>query len=504
MGTNKIRLDAALKIEQLVKELINHPDKRVIIEVMEDGSVLKNEVNLRLLKFYADEEEKELIIQANDPGLLSLAQRLGISTLKEVELDINMSDRGLFPETDSEVAATPEFEKPVKGDVSRRWGEWATAILIIVFTLGLALWWFFQPKAVVTVFPKFQEISFVAKAKIGNTFKDEDILHNELPAKVLVKEADIPVQTITSGKKMVGFTKATGKVLLINNTNQPVVLPQGTILTSQTGIGFLTDQEVLIPRKSAKMESGIEVGTVYGKAGVEITAEKKGVAGNLPAKSITRIESKYQRFIKVTNPVPTMNGADKSVAVVTLEDIKKGEDEARRQMQLVGPEVIKTSIGEEYLYLPDLEKLEVLKISYDQNIGSESDVLQTDLEYRITVLVPLWAGINKFLTKQLECNLPPYFQATGQKVELVSANVITSGDEWSELNIEGKGKIRGVLNPKEIKKLIKGKTLEEAQTILLTRNEIAGAKISIAGSGSKLPGYGFQIRVLLPDGAGPR
>jgi hypothetical protein len=501
MGTNKIRLNPDLKIEQLVKELINIPDQRVIIEALDDTTVLKNEINLRLLKFYAEEEEKELIIKASDPALLSLAQRLGISTLKEMELDIHPNS---YEEGKSEIAATPEIEKPVRREASRHSGQWATAVLILIFSLGLALWWVFQPKAVVTVFPKFQDLEFTAPAKIGNLFKDEDIFNGEIPARILVKEASIPVQSLTTGKKVVGFTPATGKVFLINNTNQPVVIPRGTAMIGRNGTRFLTNRDVLVPQKSVKMESGIEVATVYGKAEVEITAEQKGVSGNQPAQSITRIEGKYQRFLKVTNPAPTVNGTDKKVAVVTLEDIKNSEAEARRQMELVGRDMVTAWIGEQYLHLPDLVKLEVIKIGYNQNIGAESDILQTNLDYRVTILAPAWVGIDKYLAKQLDHNMPPNFQATSHKVELLSAKVIAAGDNSAQLELEGKGKIRGVLNPAKIKNLIKGKSLEDAKTVLLAQNEIANAKITISGDGSKLPGYGFQIKVLLPGGVRPK
>lgn len=527
MGTNKIRLKPDLKIEQLVKELINISDKRVIIEALDDVTVLKNEINLRLLKFYAEEEEKEIIIKSGDNSLLSMAQRLGISTLKEIELDItqnktiaqdsNSSDKHTnqdmdtasrsldpFEEGKKEIAAAPEFQKSFPKEASRHSGQLATAIMVLLFTLGLVLWWFFQPKAVVTVFPKFQELDFNAPAKIGNVFKDEDILKGKIPARILVREDSIPVQSITTGKKVVGFTPSTGKVVLVNSTNQPVVIPKGTAMIGRNGLRFLTNQDVLVPQKSVKMESGIEVATVNGRAEVEITAEKKGVAGNQPAKSITRIEGKFQRFLKVTNPIPTIHGTDKKVSVVTLEDVKKAEAEARRQMEMVGRETVTSWIGDQYLYLPDLVKLEVLKISYNQNIGAESDILQTTLEYRITVLAPAWTEINKYLAKQLDRNMPPFFQATSHKVELLSARVIAAGNSSAQLLLEGRGKIRGVLNPKKIKNLIKGRTLEDAKTVLLTQNEIAGARITVSGDNAKLPGYPFQIRVLIPSGVRPK
>ncbi len=502
MGVNKIRVNSGVTIEQLVKEIINQPERKIVIEVIADSTVIKNEINLRLLKFYTEEDDKELIIQADDPGVLSLAQRLGISTLKENELDLGEQDYDSFDEGENEVAATPEYEKPVKEGASRWSGQWITAVLILIFTLGLALWFFMQPKAVVTVFPKFQDLQFTANVKISSHFNDEDILKGGIPAQVLTKEANIQIQTITTGKKLIGVEAAVGKAFFTNSTNQPVVLPKGTVLIGKNGVRFLTDHDVLVPQKKVKFESGIEVGTTYGRAEVGITAQQKGTVGNQPAKSITRIDGKYQRLVKVINPAPTMSGMDKQVSIVTLEDVKKGEAEARQQMQLVGQDAITALTGNEYLYLPDLTKSEVTKISYSHNIGAECDVLQTNLEYRISVLAPARTGIYKFLTKQLDYNLPSSFQSTGQKVDLISTSVTQVGEQWADLNIEGKGRIRGVLNPQNIKSLIRGKSIEKAKTVLLGRNEIASVKI--AGSGTKLPGYGFQIKVLMPDGAGPR
>lgn len=502
MGVNKIRLNSDVKIEQLVKEIISHPDKQVIIEVITDTTVLKNEINLRLLKFYAEEEEKELVIQSNDSSLLSMAQRLGISTLREAELVMDLSEE-ICQDGEREIAATPEFKQSEKEPHWWR-GEWVTAVLIILFTLGIALWWFMQPKAVITVFPKYQDLEFTAQAKISNIYKDEDILNSEIPASVLIKEASLPVQIITTGKKNIGITAAIGKVFFTNSSNQPVVLPKGTILSGKDGVRLATDNEVLVPQKSVKVESGIEVGTVYGRVEVGVTAIKLGTSGNQPAKSVTRIEGKFQRLLKVINPAPIVNGTDKMVSIVTLEDVKKGEAEARHQMQLVSPDTITSLIGKEYLYLPELAKLEVIKIYYDQNIGMESDVLQTNLDYRITVVAAYVTGINKFLAKQLDHNLPPNFEAINSQVKLVSANVTDQNDKISKIQIIGKGRIRGVLNPQKIKDLIRGKSLSIAKATLLAQNEIERSNIVISGSGSKLPGYVFQIRVLLPDGTRPK
>jgi hypothetical protein len=493
-----IQVTPDLKIEQLVKEIIHTQEKQIILEVTAGSPLLANEINLRLLKFYVEEEEKDLTINSVDPAISSLAQRLGISTVRENRVG---ADHELPPhrKNEAETAAVPEPESPtVREKVPR---GLLPVILILVFTIVLAVWWFIQPKAVVTVYPKIQKLNFPATVLISTAYQDENIPEGKIPAKILEKNSETSVQITASGRKMVGVAPATGRVTFINQTKQPVVVSKGSLVTGKGGARFLTGSNVLVPPKSTKVQDGIAVGEDYGRAEVDIVAEKKGTLGNQPAKSITRVEGKYQYLLKVTNVLPTKNGADQQVAVVTLEDVKRAESEAKRQMQLSGPDEISSLVSRDYLYLSDLAKLEILKIVSTPEIGGESEAVQTRIEYRGILLAPLMVGIHKYLGLQLEKNLPPDFQVQGDNIELVSTKVISTAENESRLELVGRGQVKGVLRQQKIRDLIIGKTLPQAKEILSKENEIDSFKIKIT-EGSKLPGFGFQIKVLLPAGAG--
>lgn len=492
-----------LKIEELIKEIIHGPEKRVILELPERNPLFGNEINLRLLKFYAEEEEIEIFFQTQDPLIASLAQRLGFSTLKYSAVAITGLNEVDDPyDGELETAAAPEdwdVKQPSKR-FSRLPGGLFPAVLVTVFTIGLALWWFLQPKAVLVVYPKEQKLKFQTEALIGLEYQDEDIPAGKIPAKLFDKISEITVQVVTTGRKTIGVTPATGKVTFINSTNQPVVVGKGSILTGKTGRRFLTGKNVLVPKKSTKLQDGIPVGEEYGRVELEIVAEEKGTAGNLPAKSINRIEGKFGNMLKVINAAPTLNGTDQEVAVVTLEDVKKAETEVKSQMKLSGPEEAATLVSRDYLYLSELSKMEIIKITNSPEIGSQSDTLQTHLEYRTSVLTPAQVGINKFFINQLEKNLPPNFETKNERLDLISAKVISVGENQARLNLIGQGSIRGVLEQKKIKELIKGKSLVEAKKLLSQQNEIAGFRIK--SEGKALPGFGFQIKLLFPAGQG--
>ncbi|NLW48862.1 MAG: hypothetical protein GXY86_16230 [Firmicutes bacterium] len=504
MGMAKVKVVEELTIENLVGELIDAKGERVILEVAEGTFLLHNEVNLRLLKFYAEEEEKEIIIDTNDAELIGLAHQVGISTKANQE-PLFFKDKHEtetpYQRAKIEIAASPETNNE---NIDMGWIHWPgrlqLAMVFALFSLVLACWWVLQPRAVILVYPKEQTLNFSTVAQIGTTFNSQELLAGKIPAKILVKDNRIKVQTVVTGSKIVGVTPAVGKLTLINNTNQPVVLPKESVGIGKAGVRFLTDRDVLVPKRHTKYQDGIAVGEEYGRAEVSITAEKKGTIGNQPAKSITTLDGKHQRFLKVINSTPTKNGADKRVAVVTLNDVKKGETEAKRQMQLVGNEEISGLTGQEYLFLPELTGSEIIRVVNEPNIGAESELVETSLDYRISILTPLTDDISKYLIRKFEESIPEGFQpATGQ-VALTAINIGPMADNKAQLKLNGKGMIKGVLDAGKLKDLIKGKTKDEATDLLTQQNEVAHFKINLKNNAKRIPNYLFQIKVVFPAG----
>lgn len=503
MSTVKLKIEAGLTIESLVKELINASGERVILEVPQNATLLTNELNLRLLKFYAEEAEKELVIDSDDPSVTGLARQLGIATLKEGSTfeKRRAIPEPVYQEAESEIAASPETDRETLGlGWTHLPGGLQFAIIISLFSLILAGWWVLQPRAIVMVYPKEQTLTFAADAQISAAFNHQEILAGKIPAKILEKDSQIKVQTVTTGSKIVGVTPAVGRLTLINSTGQPVILPKGSIALGRDGVRFLTDQDVMVPKRQTKYRDGIAIGEEYGRAEVNITAEKKGTIGNQPAKSITSLSGKYQRFLKVINTAPTRNGTDRRVAVVTLADVKKGEEEAKRQMQLVGHEELSNLTGKEYLGLPELVRTEIIRITNTPDIGSESDLLQTTLDYRIIILAPLIDDLLKYLARQFEEHIPQGFRAKNEMVVLTGAKARRIEEGKAHLTLTGRGSIRGILEQGKIKSLVKGKTKEQAARILTQQNEVSRFKIDLKNNSNQLPSYAFQIKVVFPAG----
>ncbi len=503
MSLQKIDVNPDMPIEELVKTIIHTSANQIVLEVPEQAQLLNNEINLRLIKFYVDEEAKELLIHTACPQIIALAQKVGLATITEkAEASPPPNNPVIFTVARSvvEAAAVPEkIPTPVRSNHNLRQGGLLITLPIAFFTLIIATWWFFQPKATVIVYPKEENLDFAVETQISPAIAETSLDSNKIPAKLVEKIAQLDIQNVATGSKVVGVTAAVGKVTFINSSAQPIVVPKKTTVIGKNNTRFFTDQDVLVPKKTTRYQTGLAVGEAYGRAETTITAEIKGTSANLPAQSITQVIGRNFRVLKVINLTPTYGGEDKKVSVVTLEDVKKSEEEAKRQLELVGSGEINSLITKDYLLIPELIQTEIVRIISSPDIGTESTVVKTKLEYRVSALVPAFNEVSKILNYRFEQDLPANFQIKNQKIELMAARVLSSDNQQALIHLNGRGKIQGKLNAESIREWLKGKNIIQAKEELARHSEIADYNIEVPGGGSKLPGFGFQIKVLLPS-----
>jgi hypothetical protein len=499
-----------LKIEQLVKEIIRHSQKQIILEVPESTVLLTNEINLRLLKFYAEDEGKELIINAVDPQLVALAQRLGISTIRERNLDgLDLAEAAVSAEKADAMELIPAVtvKSPQKRRKTYHWKHngFLPAVVVALSTLLIGLWFFLQPKVLVTVYPKVQQLNFGAKVTISPKYRDVEILTGKIPAQEVEKTTEFQIETVTTGSKVIGITPATGSVILINHSKRPVAIPRNAIVSGSKGVKFKTGKNVLVPAKVTRLRYGIPVGEEYGKVEVPIRALKNGTQGNQPPKTITKLEGKMQNQIQVINFKPTVNGTNRRVTVVAQADLDKGKAEATRQMRLAAVDELKSLVGAAHLFFPELVQVEVLRLDSGPSLGSEATTVKTTIKYRSKVVAPALVSICKYLTSQLERNLPPKFATTRDAVKLVSAQVLTADQRAIQLHLVGMANLRGILSQDKVRNLIKGKSISAAQKLLMLQSEVAEFRIEPKNPRrNTLPRFGFQIKLLFPADPSPR
>ncbi|MGE5607103.1 MAG: hypothetical protein ACM3YE_15615, partial [Bacteroidota bacterium] len=96
--------------------------------------------------------------------------------------------------------------------------------------------------------------------------------------------------------------------------------------------------------------------------------------------------------------------------------------------------------------------------------------------------------------------IPQGFRAKNELIVLTGAKASRIEENKAHLKLTGRGSIRGILEQGKIKNLIKGKTKEQAASLLTQQNEVSRFKIDLKSNSNQLPSYAFQIKVVFPAG----
>src|SRR6185295_18792304 len=125
---------------------------------------------------------------------------------------------------------------------------------------------------------------------------------------------DVAGSVPTTGQKAVGRDQARGEVVFSNGSGNAVTLPAKTVLVARNGARFLTDAELKINPFS------------FGIARVGVTAEQRGIAGNLYVNQMATTDPPIQG-LTVTNQKPIAGGADRQAPAVAEADRAKLKDQ---------------------------------------------------------------------------------------------------------------------------------------------------------------------------------
>src|SRR5208283_2231143 len=106
-----------------------------------------------------------------------------------------------------------------------------------------------------------------------------------------------------------------------------VVVPAGTIVSTQSGISFATLRTVDVPSAVQSF-----TGTTNGQAPASIQAVVPGAGSNVAAGTITIVDGRLAGVILVTNGSRLIGGSDRTVVALTDQDETTAIGLAQRQL----------------------------------------------------------------------------------------------------------------------------------------------------------------------------
>ncbi|MBN2096228.1 hypothetical protein JW752_02395 [Candidatus Peregrinibacteria bacterium] len=393
--TNSSRQIIYVEIDEEVTSIFdrikNIQKKEIWLVVPRKGVLFQSAVNLKILKKKLSEQKKKLIIVTTDRNGQHLAERSGLPVMSRVEVEKTEAPSDETPQMKIQpIQARPniipeeetpkrfsekkisireliqEFrlkdrkhktssESPVSSfHFVRPSRKFLMLILIASVGLFMLIGYIALPSATVYIRPKFDNIDFTVNVILADKRKNQTLLRENQPhviASEVVSTTTKQTKIFNTASKEFDGKNATGKIKIVNTSDDPWDLKEGTRFQTEDGLVFRIPKGVVVPPRERDEAGNASPGTLvsYTEADpFDIYGEPIGGRGNIPpARFIIPGLSKYnQRLIWGESEEAMAGGVTSYRFVVTGDDIRAAEKQIENNLILMAKEDLRTYIDE--------------------------------------------------------------------------------------------------------------------------------------------------------------
>lgn len=283
-----------------------------------------------------------------------------------------------------------------------------TSILGIFLTVLILFWWFY-PKAVVTIYvsPKtFNEVFEIS-------FDEGEIVKEQVSGEKTKS---------TTGTKLVG-ERAKGTVSLRNGTDISIDFAAGTTLVSSSNLKFTLDEDVSVAAAIDADNPGV--------SGAKVTAVDLGAQYNLAKDEVFKIGNypKADAYAKSTEDFS--GGSSREIPAVAKDDQEKLRDELKNELLGNAKRKFSEKTNQNQIFVDSLTLFEVSDESFSHRIGDESDVLKLDLSIDAQGIVTEKQKLASFVKDNLKDKIPDGFVLRDNQIEYLFEFVDADGGKYN-------------------------------------------------------------------------
>lgn len=510
-----IAVEAGEQINGLIRRLRQSGAHHVTFVVPEAAAVLRNPVNLRLLRFYAEQEEKQVRLVTGDAVVQRLADDAGVEWTATPE-ETPQSDRAVRPGSPSAPASEDPWALLVQTGGTGTGGEpparelasapaarqlrrqpslkhlaWLPALLLLL--AGWQLW--AGPSVVVTIEPALR------------AFSREVNLRGELgggEGTVALNRLEQPVEATGSveatGHRRYGVAPARGTVTFLNQNAKPVTIPAGTVLVTAAGTAFRTAEAVKVPGVTTDYYMKIPVGVRSGQAEGRVTAATPGSEGNVGAGRLTRFKDGAPAGIQVTNPEPARGGEDRSASVVTAADVDRARQAAQAALTERARPALEALLGDGRQLIPESVRVGEVTVEAGTQANQEAAVATAAARGVVTGLEYEPGAAREAAVGALAKAAPDGFTVVPGSASPGAPRFVRVEAELAEIVVPVSGSLLPAIDPAAIRQAARGKARADAEAAI---REVPGVgTVSITGGGRRLPSWSSRLKVKITAPAG--
>ena len=370
--------------------------RRVLLIWPEEGTTLTRRLDLVMVQREADRRAIQLSLVTHDTEVIAHAKDLNISTFET----IRASERGRWKRGRTKVFI-PRYHKPshepepeeLKSVASRiakrnpkrsqlRYLLERMVILVLLIGVIAVTAYIVLPSAVVKITLQEDLISTTVNITADTTIQSVDITNSIIPAQVIRATVETTATVPTTGIENLDSAPATGIVTFTNETDTPVDIPANTTLSTSAGtpILFRTIESATIPTGIGERVD-IEV---------EALQSATGSIGNVEAGMINSLVGPLDDAVTVINLAPTTGGENRTINVVTADDMLGLLNSVRVQLQSLAYGEIGTRITENQLIIIESIKIDEERndwTTYTHDVGDASDSVSLTMRAVVSAMV---------------------------------------------------------------------------------------------------------------------
>ena len=342
-----------------------------------------------------------------------------------------------------------------------------------IFIIGLFAFWWFVPKATVTVYvsPKTLEEKFIIN--VDPDTKDANFETSTLPGDITSKTASGEKTISTTGTKTVGET-AKGEVTMYRSGSE-ITLSEGTVLTGPNDLKFALNNDVTIASGSA---------STPGTAKVGVTAQDIGAQYNLASGEVFDVANYLKSDIEAKNESDFSGGSSREINAVSEEDAAQLEEDLTSELIEEAIQKIKDSLSDDDFLVEESITENVIERNFSSKVGEEATSLTLKETLEVDALVVNRTSLIEFSKGILKDEVPSSYVL---REEQVTATFEVLGEDGGiyELEVTVQANLLPDVDPETIAKEIAGRYPTLAQQYLTSIDGFESAEIKMK---PKLPG----------------
>lgn len=359
------------------------------------------------------------------------------------------------------------------GLITQRTGKaWGLAIAFLIAIAGIffALWWYL-PKAEITLWIKPQTLEKDFTIKLNPKLQTADMKNLVLPAEEVAVVLTGEKSTSTSGTKLVGES-AKGEVVIYNGVGIEKKFPAGTVITSNSGIKFTLDEDVVLASRSSAADP-----TPTKK--VKVTAVNIGAEGNLSSGTEFIIGNFSKSDFVAKNEEAFSGGTSREVQVVSKKDQDKLIEELSEELKNRAVDELRAKIGPEKRMIEESITSSVVSKTFDKNVEEEAEKVNLKLEAKFTALSFSEKEFRNLIEEEIWKAVPQGFEYKPEEGETSFSLKNITKEGIAVFTAHFKASLFPSLDLEAIKKNLAGKYPNIGQAYLSTLPSVESFEIRI-------------------------